>query len=67
LLKHLAIPTKTGIAELSTKDLKLEIRRLKVALHQYLTENGTKEEVYFLSCRIDELIVEYQKRTQHLN
>ncbi len=66
MLKHLAIPTKSNIQELSTRDLKLEIRRLKAALHQYLTENGTKEEVYFLSCRIDELIVEYQKRTPHI-
>ncbi len=67
MLKHLAIPTKTRISQLSTRDLKLEIRRLKSALHKYLTDNGTKEEVYFLSCSIDELIVEYQKRTQHLN
>jgi len=67
LLKHLAIPTKIVISELSTQDLKQEIRRLKSVLHQYLTDNGTKEEIYFLSCRIDELIVEYQKRTQHLN
>ena len=67
MLKHLAIPTKTRISQLSTRDLKLEIRRLKSVLHKYLTDNGTKEEVYFLSCSIDELIVEYQKRTQHLN
>lgn len=67
MLTHLGIPTKTRISELSTRDLKLEIRRLKAALHHYLNDNGTKEEVYFLSCRIDELIVEYQKRTQHLS
>ncbi len=67
MLKHLTIPTKSKISQLSTRDLKMEIRRLKAALHQYLNDNGTKEEVYFLSCSIDELIVEYQKRTQHLN
>ena len=67
MLKHLEIPSKTSITELSTQDLKLEIRRLKASLHDYLSASGTKEEVYFLSCRIDELIVEYQKRSQPIH
>lgn len=66
MLDHLTIPSKTRISELSSPELKLEIRRLKAVLHQYLTDNSTKEEVYYLSCRIDELIVEYQKRSHHL-
>lgn|GEM_PF-2143060 len=67
MLKHLTIPSKASITELSSRDLKLEIRRLKSVLHEYLIDGGTKEEVYYLSCRIDDLIVEYQKRAQHIN
>ena len=67
LLKHLAIPSKIQLAELSDDDLKLEIRRLQTSLHQYLRDKKSKEEVYRLSCGIDDLIVEYQKRTKDLH
>lgn len=47
----------------TNKELKLEIRRLKRFLHQRIAAENTIESIYRLSCRIDDLVLEYHRRT----
>ena len=47
----------------TNNELKLEIRRLKRFLHQRIAAENTIESIYRLSCRIDDLVLEYHRRT----